>query len=272
MDERTLLARNGIAAAGLEGLVAARAYRETTPMRLILPSSPMRDLPDFMAQATSELLFGETFEVLFEEEGFAFGQNRRDGYVGYVAQSELTEIDGPPTHRVSAQTALVFDAPDIKTPDPLGLSRNSLVRVIGHEGRFARLSGEDYIVDAQLAPLGVYERDMAAVAQGYLGAPYLWGGRSAAGLDCSGLVQQALTACGRWCPRDSDMQRNAFAPAPQDSLARGDLVFWPGHVAILLDGATMIHANAFHMQTAIEPLAEAIARIGAPAAYRRPGL
>jgi cell wall-associated NlpC family hydrolase len=150
------------------------------------------------------------------------------------------------------------------------LSRNSLVRVTGHEGRFAQINGEEYMIESQLAPLGVNDRDAAAVALGYLGAPYIWGGRSSAGLDCSGLVQQALTACGRACPRDSDQQREAFPPAPQDALQRGDLAFWPGHVVMLVDDATIVHANAHHMAVAVEPLAEGIARMGAPAAWRRP--
>ena len=239
-------------------------------MRLILPSAPMRGLADFAAQATSELLFGETFDVLLEENGFAFGQNRRDGYVGFVPIEELVPADGAPTHRVCVRSALVFDRPDIKSPEPMALSRNCLVRVTGHDGRFAQVNGEEYVTDNQLVPIGVFERDPAAVALGYLGAPYLWGGRSSEGLDCSGLVQMALTACGRFCPRDSNQQRAAFPEAPADGLQRDDLVFWSGHVAMLLDAETMVHANAHHMQAAVEPLAEAIARIGTPIAYRRP--
>ena len=270
MDERVTLMRGGVAAQALEGVVPARDYRPVTPMRLLLASSPMRDLPDFAAIATSELLYGEIFDVLFEDGGFAFGQNRRDGYVGFVALDDLTAAGAAPTHRVSVQSALAFERPDIKSPEPMPLSRNCLVAVTGHEGRFAQINGEDYVVESQLAPLGVYERDMAAVALGYLGAPYLWGGRSGAGLDCSGLVQQALAACGRACPRDSDQQRAAFAPAPEDALQRGDLAFWLGHVVILVDPATIVHANAHHMAVAVEPLAEGLARMGPPTAWRRP--
>ena len=270
MDPRLTLARDGVAALALEGIVPARAYRATRPMRLILPYSPMRDAPSFLERATSELLFGETFEVLLEDDGFAFGQNRRDGYVGFVALSELTEAEAAPTHRVCVQYAPVFRGPDIKAPDPMILARNSLVRVMAHEGKFAQVKDEGFIPDLCLAPLGVYERDPAAVALDYLHTPYIWGGRSSEGLDCSGLVQMALTACGRFCPRDSDMQRDAFAPVSEEDLKRGDLVFWPGHVAMLTEGETMVHATAFHMRTAVEPLAEAIARIGTPSAYRRP--
>ena len=270
MDERLILLRDGVAAQALEGLVAARTFRPVTPMRLLLPSAPMRDLANFAAQATSELLYGETFDVLFEDSDFAFGQNRRDGYVGFVPLEELTSADAAPTHHVCVRSAPLFERPDIKSPDPMLLSRNSLVRVTGHEGRFAQINGEDYVIDSHLAPLGDNARDAAAVAVGYLEAPYIWGGRSSAGLDCSGLVQQALIACGRACPRDSDQQRDAFTPVPQDAVKRGDLAFWPGHVVMFLDEATIIHANAHHMAVAVESLAEGIARIGAPTAWRRP--
>ena len=132
------------------------------------------------------------------------------------------------------------------------------------------MHGAGFVIACQLAPLGVFEADIAAAALAYLGAPYVWGGRANCGLDCSGLVQQAMTACGLFCPRDSDMQRDRFSEIAADVRQRDDLVFWPGHVAILLDADTVIHANAFHMQTAVEPLAEAIKRIGVPSAWRRP--
>jgi cell wall-associated NlpC family hydrolase len=122
----------------------------------------------------------------------------------------------------------------------------------------------------QLSPIGVFETDPAGVAERFLGAPYQWGGRESLGLDCSGLIQQALYACGRACPRDSDQQAALGQPAPRESLRRGDLVFWRGHVGMMLDEARMIHANAFHMGVSIEPLAEALSRIGPATGFRRP--
>lgn len=270
MDRRLILARNGLAVAGLEGVISADRYSPAAAMRVIAPRAWLRNQPDASAETASEVLFGEAFDVLVEEGGFAFGQNRRDGYVGFVSLSALAPAYGVPTHRVCAQSAPLFSRADIKATDPLLLPRNALVRVTGHEGRFAALDGGGFMIDAQLAPVGVHDRDIAAVAQDYLGAPYLWGGRSSAGLDCSGLVQQAMTACGHACPRDSDQQREGFAVISEDARTRGDLVFWPGHVAMLLDADTMIHANAYHMRTEIEPLAEAVARIGTPTAWRRP--
>jgi cell wall-associated NlpC family hydrolase len=270
MDPRLTLMHTGVAAASLEGRVEAHTFAAVRPMRALVPRTTLRGEPNAGAEAASELLYGEAFDVLLEEGDFAFGQSRRDGYVGFVARHALGPWLEAPTHRVSVQSALMFSRADIKAPDPEMLPRNCLVRVEAHEGRFARLDGGGFMIDAHLAPVGLHDRDVALVALDYLGAPYLWGGRSNAGLDCSGLVQQAMTACGRFCPRDSDQQRDLFAPAPEGDLRRGDLVFWPGHVAMLLDDETIIHANAYHMRTAVEPLAEAVARIGTPTAWRRP--
>jgi cell wall-associated NlpC family hydrolase len=270
MDARLTLMRDGVAAASLEGIVEARNFLRVRPMRVGVPRATLRSTPDAGAEAASEVLYGEAFEVLLQDGEFAFGQNRRDGYVGFVASAALIPAGSAPTHRISAQSAPLFSRPDIKAADPLLLPRNALVRVTDHDGRFARIEQGGFIVESHLAPAGVHDRDFAAVALDYLGAPYLWGGRSSAGLDCSGLVQQAMTACGRFCPRDSDQQRGFFSPSTAEDLRRGDLVFWPGHVAMLLDGETMIHANAHHMRTAVEPLADAVMRIGTPTAWRRP--
>ena len=270
MDRRVTLIRDGVAALSLEGLVAAKAYRAVSPRRCSVGRAPVRNAGAPDAPMVSELLFGEAFDVLFEQDGFAFGQGRRDGYVGFVGQAALTAAGDPPTHRVAALSTLAFSRPDIKAPDPAIAPQNSLLRVVGHEGRFAQVAGLGFVVEAHLAPVGVYDRDPAGVAASYAGAPYLWGGRTVAGLDCSGLVQQALTACGRAAPRDSDQQQAAYAKIDQADLKRGDLVFWPGHVAMMIDDARIVHANAFHMRTAIEPLADALTRIDAAAVYRRP--
>ena len=174
------------------------------------------------------------------------------------------------THRVSALRAYAFARPDIKSRPLALLSLNALVAVEAEEGRFLKVEGSGWIARVQLAPVGEVETDPAAVAERYLGAPYQWGGRESLGLDCSGLVQQALYACGKACPRDSDQQQALGQAADPKALRRGDLVFWKGHVGMMLDGARLIHANAFHMQVEIEPLAETVARVGEPSAYRRP--
>jgi cell wall-associated NlpC family hydrolase len=198
-------------------------------------------------------------------EGWAWGQLAADGYVGWLSANALAPAGAPPTHKVIALRTFAFPGPSIKLPPlealPLG-ARLAIARV---EERLAVTRSGAYVPVPHLAPLDFGEPDFVAVAERFLGVPYLWGGKTALGLDCSGLVQVALTAAGRICPRDSDMQEAALgAPVPHPGegvLRRCDLIFWKGHVAIVRDRATLIHANAFHMAVAIEPLAEAVARI-----------
>jgi cell wall-associated NlpC family hydrolase len=237
-------------------------------------AAPLRRAPDEAAEQLDQLLFGERFEVLAEEGGWAFGQAARDGYVGHVRTGQLSAPGPAPDHWVSALRAYAFSEPSIKSR-PIGLySMNALVAVEAREGRFARGAGTGWFVEAQLSPVGRFAGDAAGIAERFLGTPYLWGGRESLGLDCSGLVQQAFYACGRACPRDTDQQAGLGVAVERDALQRGDLVFWRGHVAMLLDGARIIHANAHHMAAAIEPLDEAVERIqaaggGPPTAFRR---
>lgn len=274
-DPRLTLVRDGVAAQALEGIVPARSYLATTPMQAAVPSAPLRKAPDLAAEQADQLLFGEVFDVLAQEGGWAFGQARRDGYVGYV---EAAALIGPPveiTHRVAGLRTYAFAEPNIKSA-PVGLySMNALARIEERDGRFVRAAGTGWFVEAHLAPIGTAETDPAAVAERFLGAPYLWGGRESLGLDCSGLVQAALHACGIACPRDSDLQEALGRPVEREDLRRGDLVFWHEHVAMLVDEGVIIHANGHHMEVAREPLQAAIERIaragaGAPRAFRRP--
>ena len=266
--------RAGRASTALEGLVAAARYIEPTTRRLATPSAAIRREPRAASEQMDQLLFGELFDVLEESDGWAFGQARRDGYVGFVDAATLDE-PVETTHWVSALRTYAFSEPNIKSA-PVGLySMNALVAVEAREGRFARGAGTGWFVEDHLTPIGLGETDHAGVAERFLGAPYQWGGRESLGLDCSGLVQQTLYACAKACPRDSDQQARLGAPAPGDALERGDLVFWKGHVAIVTGDNAVIHANAHHMMVAREPLDAAIDRIkasgaGQPTAYRRP--
>jgi cell wall-associated NlpC family hydrolase len=259
----------------LEGRVAAARYVVTEAMVLQVPVCGLRRAPDLAAEQVDQLLFGERFEGLIAREGFVYGQARRDGYVGWAPREAFGPVRTASTHWVRALRTYVFPQPSIKTPPSLCLSTNALVTVETLEGRFAKLADSGWVPAGHLAALGEVETDPAAVALRYLGAPYLWGGRDSLGLDCSGLVQQALYACGRGAPRDSDLQAAlGVAIDVVDELAGNDLVFWRGHVGLMLDSQTLIHANAFHMAVAAEPLAEAIARIaaaggGPPTALRR---
>jgi cell wall-associated NlpC family hydrolase len=270
-DPRLTLARDGIAARSLEGIVPAARYVDTTMRQTMVPSTSLRSAPSSAAEQLDQLLFGELFEVLDEADGWAFGQAVRDGYVGYIAAATLGGPRTAPTHTVRALRTYAFSAPDIKAPTAGLHSMNALVAAEGREGRFVKTVA-GWFVEAHLVPIGHAEADHVAVAEQFVGTPYHWGGRESLGLDCSGLVQQALYASGRACPRDSDQQ--AAMGEPVEALRRGDLVFWHGHVAIMTSEADIIHANSWHMAVAVEPLAEAAARIrrlggGEPTAYRR---
>lgn len=262
-DPRTTLARPDIADAVLEGRVAAAAYAVPTRMRCTAPFSALHAAPDPLSEQPDQLLFGEAFDVLAADGGWAWGQARRDGYVGHVRREALAPWTLEPTHRVAALRAAALTAPDLKAP-PAGLfGLNALITVEARQGRFVRAGGAGWLIEAQLSPVGMFETDAASVAERFVGAPYVWGGRDSTGVDCSGLVQQALHACGRSCPRDTDQQLAALGqPIDGAALRRGDLVFWTGHVAMMLDGTRLIHASGDHGCTAIETLDATLARIG----------
>ena len=273
-DPRVTPIRPDIASRALEGLVPAPAYVDPRPMTVAVAATGVHAQPDLASEQQDQVLFGEVFEVLREEGAFAWGQARRDGYVGYVSRDALTAAGPAATHRVSVARTYAFAEPDIKSRASGPYSLNALVAEAGREGRFVKAAGGGWFVGEHLSPIGVFEAEPAAVAERFVGAAYLWGGRESLGLDCSGLVQQALLACGRACPRDTDQQQRLGHAIEPHELARGDLVFWRGHVAMMLDGVRIIHANAHHMATVIEPFAEAVARIaagptGEPVAYRR---
>ncbi len=270
-DPRLTLARPDLAALALEGRLAAERYAQPAARQVVAPIAGLYRLPNGVLD--DQLLFGERFDVLAVEGDFAWGQARRDGYVGWVETRRLGETLSSPSHWVSALGAYAFSEASLKTKPVGRLSMNALVTVEAEEGRYRKLAGSGWVVAEHLSPVGVFAADPAAEALKFLGAPYLWGGRSSEGLDCSGLIQQAHYACGLSGPRDSDMQAELGSPAPGD-LRRNDLVFWKGHVGIMLDEANLLHANGHHMATVAEPLSEAAARIeaagaGAPTGFRR---
>ena len=274
LDPRITPLRDGIAARSLEGVVPAEVYLDPRPMVCAAPAAGVRRAADAGSEQMDQLLFGEVFEVLEEEGAFVLGQAARDGYVGFVEAAALAPLGARPTHRVAAIRTYAFAEPSIKSRALGPYSLGSLVAVEAVEGRLAKVAGAGWMTAEHLSPIGRFEDDWAAVAERYLGAPYLWGGRESLGLDCSGLVQQALFACGRACPRDADQQEQTFTPIARTDFGRGDLVFWKGHVAIGLDATRIVHANGHHMAVAIEPLAAAIARIdgggyGEPTSFRR---
>lgn len=254
---------DGATFADREGVVAAARYVEPQPRVCAAWEAPLLSGPDPAAEQADQLLHGEPFAVLAARDGYAYGEAGRDGYVGWVREAALAPPAAAPTHRVTALRTYVFSRPALKSA-PLGqVSLNALLVGGAVEHGFLAAAG-GWVWAAHAAPIGErFETDPAAVAERYLGAPYRWGGRDSLGLDCSGLVQQALYACGRGCPRDSGEQRALGRSVPRAEARRGDLAFWRGHVGIMLDADRLLHANAHHMAVAVEPLDGADARIAA---------
>jgi cell wall-associated NlpC family hydrolase len=269
-DPRITPARPDLAALHLQGKVDAARFVEGTLLEVRDGHAPVRREPTPDAPLDTEALHGERVTVYEENgEGWYWGQLASDGYVGWIPANALRPPGPPPTHRVAVLRTFVFPGRSIKAPPVDALSLGSRVAVKPQTGELADaltvLATGFCVPTRHLAPIESTEPDFVAVAERFVGIPYLWGGKTSLGLDCSGLVQVALTASGIACPRDSDMQERALGTAlPADDMAglrRGDLVFWKGHVAIVRDAETFVHANAFHMAVAIEPIAQALRRI-----------
>jgi hypothetical protein len=261
-DPRLTPARPDLAAKHLEGKVKAGRFAEGTPYEVNDPVAPLRRTPQTDAPLDTEALMGERVAVYeITEEGWAWGQLENDDYVGYLPASALVPPALTRSHKVSAVRTLAFPGPSIKLPPLHGLPFGAQVELDRIDGALAFTSA-GYIPFRHLVPVADKGADFAAVAERFVGSPYLWGGKTSLGVDCSGLVQLALNACGHQCPRDTYRQEAALGkPIALSDLRRGDLIFWKGHVAIAVDSESMVHANAFHMAVAIEPVAEAIARI-----------
>jgi cell wall-associated NlpC family hydrolase len=278
LDPRRNAFRPDLAAVALRGQVIAARYTAGIVRQVIRPAVPLRRQPAPNVGLDTEAIFGERVTVYDEAEGWAWVQLHRDRYVGYVPSAALSDDVFEPTHRVKALGTFVYPAPDIKSPPVLHLSLNAELRIAEWGEKFCRLERGGFIVTRHLVEADRYERDFVDVAERFIGTPYLWGGRTRIGIDCSGLVQVALEAAGKQCPRDSDMQLAELGTAfhlseKLDNLERGDLIFWPGHVGIMGDSLMLVHANAHHMAVVAETLPEAAERIlrtGSPiAAVRR---
>jgi len=257
-DKRLTPARPDLAAAHLKDKVQAERFVEGWQAGIAKGRVSLRVRPSEDAAQDSELLFGEQVTVYEEKDGWAWVQSRNDLYVGYVRSDALGDTKTG-TLRVSALIAPVFSAAGLKTPVRDLLPMNAAVPVVSREGDYVDI-GIGFVHQRHLTPDA--EKDFVAVAERFLGAPYVWGGKTCAGLDCSGLIQTALQATGKTAPRDTDMMEKALGDAVAlADIRRGDLFFWKGHMGVMLDENRLLHANAFHMAVAIEPLAEAMARI-----------
>jgi cell wall-associated NlpC family hydrolase len=269
LDPRLTPARPDLAAKHLAGVVEAQRFVEGKEYEVGIAQAPVRKAPSHQAELLTEALKGERVTIYEVGGEWAWGQLAGDRYVGFMPASALGASGPPPTHKVAALRTFVFPAPSIKLPPTETLSFGCQLAIARIDGAFAITASGGHVPVLHLAPVAAMETDFVAVAERFLGIPYLWGGKTSLGIDCSGLVQLALAACGMACPRDTDMQEQALGsalarPHQLEQLRRGDLVFWKGHVAIVRDQATVVHANASrHMAVAFEATAEAIARIRA---------
>lgn len=263
-DRRLTPARPDLAAEGLRGRVAAQRYVAGVWRKVVTATAPLRARPALDAGYETEALLGERVQVFDEEEGWAWGQLEADGYVGYLPAAMLGPEGLPPDHRLAVSRSFFYPAPDIKTPPQGFAPLGGLVSVLERRGSFAR-TAEGWLWGEHLWPLDRRATDFVAVAETFLGAPYLWGGKSALGLDCSALVQLSAGLAGMALPRDSDLQQTCGQPvaiAPGlTGLRRGDLVFWKGHVGIMRDPQTLLHATGHSMLVVEEPLAVVAGRI-----------
>ena len=274
MDKRLMAANPRVAHSSLKGQVDSARFTDGDMLMCNAAAVDIMGRPS--GRRVSQMVFGERFLTLEINEGYAYGAAEKDGYCGYVRSDLLVEPVAP-THWVCSPATHLYPDPNMKLMTLGALYFGSEVMVEHIEGTWARIAGGACVPASHLLPLATRLNDPVAIADLYLGTPYLWGGSTRYGIDCSGLIQSAWRACGLECPRDSDMQEAAIGRdvTEAETLQRGDLVFWKGHVGIMSSDETLLHANAHHMSVAYEPIAEAIARIetsggGAPTAMKRP--
>jgi cell wall-associated NlpC family hydrolase len=267
-DPRLTPARPDLAAKYLEGKVKAARFVAGEAFEIVDGVVPVRAEPSSNAEQITQALKGERVTIYDRNnEGWAWGQLNSDGYVGWLADRMLAKPGAAPTHKVIALSTFAFPGPSIKLPPVTALPFGAKVTVLRNDGAFAVTHEGLYLPQQHLGVLDFTEQDFVSVAERFVGTPYLWGGKTSLGIDCSGLVQIALNAAGTGCPRDTDMQEGALgralSPVESKKLQRGDLIFWKGHVAIARDAGSIVHANAHHMGTAVENTERAIARIKA---------
>lgn len=267
-DPRLTPARPDLAAKYLEGKVEANRFVAGEEFEITDSIAPLRSTPSPDATLATQALKGERAMIYDRnDEGWAWGQLNSDGYVGWLPDRALARPVSKPTHKITALRTFAFPGPSIKLAPAETLVMGALITVSREEGPFAVTREGRYLWQQHVGSIGSHVPDFVAVAEQFVGTPYLWGGKSSLGIDCSGLVQVALNAAGTGCPRDSDMQEQGLGRTLDRNeakrLNRGDLIFWKGHVAIARDATTIVHANASHLATVIEHARDAIARIKA---------
>jgi cell wall-associated NlpC family hydrolase len=264
LEKRLNAFRGDLADLRLKGKVDAKVFREGSLMQLTVPIATLHRAPAPDAPQETQVLFGETLRVFDLADGWAWVQLEQDGYVGYIRHDFLSANIHNPTHHVIAPSTLLYPKPSIKTHPAKYLPMNAQLSVTAIQDQFVELATGGFVFASHVTSATKKNPDFVEVAKQFLHTPYLWGGKSSHGIDCSGLVQTALQACGTKCPRDADMQESELGTALRindlDGLKRGDLVFWDGHVGVMENDTTLLHANGYYMQVTSEPLREVVAR------------
>lgn len=266
LDPRINAFRADLAAANLTGLVDAARFADGHDATVRRGVAGLHSQPDRAASLNTQLLLGERFTVYEEKGGWSWGQSHLDGYVGYLKTEFLSRSTSELTHCVASLSAPLLPAPEAKCAAIDLLPMNAKVRVAGEENRFSKLEDGCFVSRVHLVPLSDRRADWVGVAESFFGAPYLWGGKTHGGCDCSGLIQSALERGGISAPRDSDMMEMQLGAVHETSdgftgVQRGDLVFWKGHVGVMLDAERLLHASAFYKRVLVEPLKAAADRI-----------
>ncbi len=260
-DQRICPIRKGLASADYYGLIKNCKFVKGSIYTVHSTYSPLY-FEKKQKNLTSQLLFGEYFRVFDVNDGVAWGQSLRDNYVGYTSIQNLRKRKIISNYKVQSLRTFIYGGPSIKV-DPLNyLSFNSLVNVTKKKRNFSFIPSVGWCISKDLSKINNIKFSLYDISLQYLQTPYLWGGRDSMGLDCSGLIQNLYQMIGINLPRDTDLQAAYFSKYVDESKIKlGDLIFWRGHVAMVLDKKNIIHANAYHMKTQIEPLKSAKKRI-----------
>ena len=263
LDKRLHAYRPDLADERLKGRVSAERFVTGEVKRIATAIVPVMREPRRDAMQLTQALYGEAIRVYDEQDGWLWVQLEQDDYVGYIEAATATSWEEA-THIITVPLTHSYPEASIKSQPTQPLTLNARLVAAPHDEKFLKLETGRYVYAAHAAPLASTQQDYVAVAEQFLAVPYLWGGKSFQGIDCSGLVQLSMQACGLSCPRDSDMQEQGLGQKISgNSLKRGDLIFWKGHVGIMTDAETLLHANGHHMQVVKEPLATAVERISA---------